>query len=1282
MSLSQQCSHPQRPQTRGTNTSRKYQISISMIDRLIQLFLRNQLITFIVLAMVVGWGILVAPFNWELGWLPRNPVHVDAIPDIGENQQIVFTDWEGRSPQDIEDQVTYPLTVALLGLPEVKTIRSFSMFGFSMVYVIFNEEAEFYWTRSRILEKLNSLPQGTLPEGVQPALGPDATGLGQVFQYTIEGRDAEGNPTGGWDLHELRTVQDYYVKYSLQAVDGVSEVASVGGFVQEYQIDVNPDSMRAYGVTLDQVIEAVQRSNLDVGARTMEINRVEYVIRGLGFIRSLADLEATTVAAMDNVPITLKQIATVGLGPALRRGVLDKEGAEVVGGIVVARYGANPMEVIEEVKKQIERIAPGLPSKTLEDGTVSKLEVVPFYDRTGLILETLGTLNSAIEQQIYITAIVVILMVLQLRSALAISVMMPLTVLMTFIMMKLFGVDANIVALSGIAIAIGTIVDMGIVISENSLRHLEKTPARGLADVKEIVLRSTSEVGSAVFTAVATTVVSFLPVFGMEGPEGKLFKPLAFTKTFALMAAIVLALCILPTVLTWLLGASAPRRMWKYATSALLLAGAILLPIYVEWFPLILGLLMALVAIYGIIREKLSEQVQKRLVWLFNFVVAFVIAVVLAQTWVPLGPEHGILNTIFVLAISWGLLLLAHLFVYYYTGIVRWCVYNKGVFLGTVLLVTTLGFTVWLGVGKVFGWVPESLRKNAVWSAAYHTFPGLGKEFMPSLDEGSFLYMPTVMPHASIGEATEVLSLQNQAIQSIPEVDSVVGKIGRAESALDPAPVSMVETVINYKPEYILDENGRRILFKYDKKAQDFVRDEHGKLIPDAHGRPFRQWREHIRTPADIWEEIVHLAEVPGSTSAPKLQPIETRIVMLQSGMRAAFGVKVYGPDLTTIEKVGLEIEAHLKRVPGIEPATVFADRIVGVPYLEIDINREALARYGLTIGDVQEVIEVAIGGMPITTTVEGRERYPVRIRYARELRDNIEALDGILVPTMGGPQIPLGQLATIRYSRGPEAIKAEDTFLVGYVIFDKKPDVAEVDVVENASHYLNELIATGAWELPAGVSYRFTGAYENQVRAEARLRLLIPLSIILIFLLIYAQFRDVPRALLVFCGIFIAWSGGFILLWFYNQPWFLDFSIAGIEMRQLFQIGPVNLSVAVWVGFLALFGIATDDGVLMTTYLSDAWKSHQPNTIPAIREAVVNGAKLRVRPAMMTTATTVLALIPVLTSTGRGSDVMVPMALPTVGGMTVAILTMLTTPVLFCLVEEIRLKIKTKKSK
>jgi Cu(I)/Ag(I) efflux system membrane protein CusA/SilA len=520
-----------------------------------------------------------------------------------------------------------------------------------------------------------------------------------------------------------------------------------------------------------------------------------------------------------------------------------------------------------------------------------------------------------------------------------------------------------------------------------------------------------------------------------------------------------------------------------------------------------------------------------------------------------------------------------------------------------------------------------------------------------------------------------VLSLQDRAIKAIPEVESVVGKLGRVESPLDPAPISMFETVILYKPEYRTDESGHRIHFRYDRKKGEYVRDENGELIPDEDGRPYRDWREHIRSPDDIWQEILAASEVPGTTSAPKLQPIAARIVMLQSGMRAPMGLKIYGPDLETIDRVGLEIERYLKEVPSIEAAAVFADRIVGKPYLEIHIDRGAIARYGIHIKTVQEIIEVAIGGKRITTTVEGRERYPVRVRYQRELRDSIESLGGILIPASDGTQIPLKQLAAIEYVRGPQVIKSEDTFLVGYVIFDMKPGNAEVDVVEAAARYLQDKQDSGELSIPAGVSYRFTGSYENQVRAEKRLMLIVPLALFIIFIIIYLQFRRVTTTLLVFSGIFVAWSGGFILLWLYGQNWFLDFSIFGTELRDLFQVHTINLSVAVWVGFLALFGIATDDGVLMGTYLTQRFRKDPPGTRDAVRAATIEAAVQRNRPAMMTTATTLLALLPVLTSTGRGSDVMVPMAIPTFGGMTVAILTVFVVPTLFCLIEEIQLE-------
>jgi Cu(I)/Ag(I) efflux system membrane protein CusA/SilA len=1219
----------------------------SFVDKVIRFCLENKLVVWLLILFFVGWGVYVAPFDWELEFWPRNPVSVDAIPDIGENQQIVFTDWPGRSPQDVEDQITYPLTTALLGVPGVKTVRCFSMFGFSSIYIIFSEKEDFYWTRSRVLEKLNSLPEGMLPDGVQPMLGPDATALGQIFWYTLEGRDADGNPTGGWDLDELRSVQDWNVRYALLSSEGISEVASVGGFVKEYQIDVDPDAMRAFDVGLDDIFMAVKNSNVDVGARTIEINRVEYVIRGLGFIKKLADIENTVIKVKDNIPVYVKQVANVSYGPALRRGAIDKGGAEAVGGVVVVRYGYNPLEAIKNVKKKIEEISPGLPSKTLADGAVSKVAIVPFYDRTGLIYETLGTLETAITEEILITIVVVIVMVMHLRSSALISGLLPLTVLICFIAMKTFGVDANIVSLSGIAIAIGTIVDMGIIICENILKHLDEC---GPEDNRlEAIYNAASEVGSAILTAVSTTIVGFLPVFTMTGAEGKLFKPLAFTKTFCLIASIIVALTIIPPAAHVLfIKGGALKKTGRKIIGVVLLACGIATGIMIAWW---MSLIVFAIGVYHLLHERIPK---KAIGWFpvaANIAALAFIGIILTEHWQPLGVEKGMIrNLVFVVGLIGGLMVFFRLFQNGYPKILGWCLRHKLLFLSVPVLIIVLGGFIW---------------------------SGLGKEFMPPLDEGSFLYMPTTMPHASIGEALDIVAKQNEAFQSIPEVDLVVGKIGRAETPLDPAPVSMIETVINYKPEYILDKDGRRVRFRYDRKAKDFVRDNNGNLIEDDSGHPYRQWRDTIRTPNDIWKEIVAAGQIPGTTGAPKLQPIAARVVMLQSGMRAPMGVKVKGPDLKTIEQFGFEIERLLKEVPSVEAPAVIADRVVGTPYLEIDINRQEIARYGVSIRMVQDVIETAIGGERITTTVEGRERYPVRVRYLRELRDQIETLQKILVPTMGEAQIPLVQLAEIRYVPGPQMIKSEDTFLTSYVLFDMKPGYAEVNVVEACQQFLKDKIASGELVVPAGVSYAFAGTYESQVRAQRTLMIVVPLALFIIFLILYLQFRSVITTFMVFSGIIVAWGGGFLMIWAYAQPWFLDVSLFGVNMRQLFQMHPINLSVAIWVGFLALFGIASDDGVVMCTYLEQSFGKVKPTTIPQVHEAVIKAGTRRIRPCLMTTATTILALLPVLTSVGRGSDIMVPMAIPSFGGMTIEILTMLIVPVLYCARKELVLRTK-----
>ncbi|MDY7091605.1 MAG: efflux RND transporter permease subunit [Acidobacteriota bacterium] len=1233
--------------------------------------LKNKLLVALAVLLVLAWGAAVAPFDWQLGALPRDPVPTDAIPDIGENQQIVFTRWMGRSPQDVEDQITYPLTVSLLGLPQVKTIRSYSMFGFSTILIIFEDEVEFYWSRSRILEKLNSLPSGTLPPGVQPALGPDATSLGQIFWYTLEGTGADGEPTGGWDLHELRTIQDWYVRYALMSVSGVSEVASIGGFVQEYQIDVDPDAMRAHGIKLHQVFQAVQRSNIDVGARSIEVNRVEYVIRGLGFIENLEDIEHSVIKMTDNVPIYIKDVGTVHLGPAGRRGALDKGGAEAVGGVVVVRYGENPLATINRLKEKIAEISPGLPKKTLDDDTVSQVRIVPFYDRSGLIYETLGTLSDALIDEIFVTMIVILLMVMHLRSSILISAMLPLSVLMTFIAMKVFGVEANLVALSGIAIAIGSMVTMGIFLCENILKHLENAGPE--ADTLEVVYRAATEVGSAVLTALLTTVISFLPVFTMQAAEGKLFKPLAFTKTFAMVASLIVALAMLPPAAHLLFTVRVRRGTTRRLLLGALAAAGVAVTFLVAWW---MGVILIGAAAIGLGHDEIPAKIRRRLPLVTNFATALVVAVFLTRHWLPLGVDRGFArNLIFVVALIGVLLLLIELYKRSFTTLLRWCLAHKAIFFAASLVVFLLGMMVWRGFDSFFGWLPGGLRTSGPVVAVAEAFPGLGEEFMPPLDEGSFLYMPALMPHASIGEALDVLQKQNSAVAAIPEIKSVAGKLGRVESALDPAPIAMLETIINYLPEYKTDKDGRRVRFAYDEKQGGFLRDEAGELVRDSDGRPFRQWRDHIRTPGDIWTEIVSAAEIPGVTSAPKLQPINARIVMLQSGMRAPMGVKVKGPSLEVIEKVGLQVERFLKEVPSVEAGAVVADRIIGKPYLEIDIDRKAIARHGVDVRAVQSVIEVAIGGKGVTTTVEGRERFPVRVRYLRELRDQIESLEQILVPAADGAQIPMGQLATVEFVRGPQNIKSEDTFLVGYVVFDMKPGFAEVDVVEQCQAYLAAKIESGELELPAGVSFTFAGSYENQLRSAKRLAIVLPIALIAIFFILYFQFKSVSTTLIVFSTIAVAWSGGFMLLWFYAQPWFLDFSVFSTDMRGLFQMQSINLSVAIWVGFLALFGIASDNGVVVASHLEQVFRERRPRTVAEIREATVAGGEGRIRATLMSSAATMLALLPVLTSTGRGADIMVPMAIPSFGGMLLALFTILMVPVLYCAAAELRFR-------
>lgn len=1224
-----------------------------MLNKIIRYFLENRVITILILVLVVVWGISTSPFNWHGGIIPRNPIPVDAIPDIGDNQQIVATEWMGRSPKDIQDQITYPLTTSLLGIPGVKSIRSSSMFGMSFIYIIFDDNIEFYWSRSRILEKLNSLPPGTLPEGVQPALGPDATALGQIYWYTLEGRDpATGKPTGGWNAEELRTIQDYYVKYSLSAAEGVSEVASAGGFVKEYQVELNPDAMRAFNVSVMDIMGAIKKSNLDIGAETMEINKVEYLIRGLGYIKDVSDLEKAVVTVRDGVPVRISDVAFVNIGPGTRRGGLDKEGVEAVGGVVIARYGSNPLEVINNVKDKIKEMAPGLPQKTLPDGTVSKITVVPFYDRTGLIKETIGTLETSLSHEILICIIVIIVLVLNLRASVVIASMLPIAVLSTFIIMRYTGIAANIVALSGIAIAIGVMVDVGVVFVESIIRYMEMPENRGIRKGKamvNLIYKAVSEVSGAIATAMITTIVSFLPVFAMEAQEGKMFSPLAYTKTYALASAFVLGLILLPTLSYILFSVRIDSKRIRKVLNYILIAAGVLLSVLYSSIP---ALGLTAVGLNNLLAHRWKKPGISNYI---NIGIALVVATYfLAEEWLPMGPQKGIIvNLLFVTGCIAIILALLWLLVIYYERILRWCLNNRWKFMLLPIATILCGILIWKRIGQ---------------------------EFMPSLNEGSFLLMPTSMPHTGIEQNLNYIEALDKRLAAIPEVETAIGKWGRVNSALDPAPAQMFENTINYRPEYILNEDGKRERFKVNRKGEYLLRNggtynpadgfrliPADSLIPDRKGDYFRQWRPEIKNTDDIWQQIVNVTHLPGLTSAPKLQPIEARLVMLSTGMRAPMGLKIYGPDLETIEQSGKAIEQALKDVPSVIPSSVFYDRAVGAPYLEIKLNRDNMARYGVNVEDLQEIQSAAVGGMILTKTVEGRERFPVRLRYARELRDNPEALSMLLVPTATGAQIPLKELADIEYARGAQMIQSENTFLVGYVIFDKKQGKAEVDVVKEATKVIEGKIQNGELKLTKGVSYKFAGNYEQQERATARLMIVVPLALLIVLLVLYFQFKTLTASLIHFSGVFVAFAGGFILLWLYGQDWFMNFSLAGVNMRDLFQMHTINLSVAVWVGFIALFGVATDDGVLMGTYIHHVFLEKDPQTRHAIREAVVTAGLKRVRPAAMTTATTLIALLPVLTSTGKGADIMVPMAIPTFGGMLIQSMTMFVVPVFQC---------------
>ena len=1194
-----------------------------MIAALIRWCLRNAFLVVLGVVAAIGVGYYA---------LTRTPV--DAIPDIGEKQVIVFADWPGRSPQDVDNQVTYPLTTSLTGTPGVKTIRSMSGFGFAMVFVIFKDDVDYYWARSRVIERMN-VAQQRLPTGVVPVIGPDATALGQVFWYTVEGE--------GFDLAELRSIQDWYLRYQLHSVEGVSEVASIGGFVKQYQIDVHPDKLRAHRVTLLDVYEAVQKANIDVGAKVIEKNGLEFFIRGVGFIKTVEDLEKVVIRQEKGTPIQVKHVANVTLGPDFRRGALDKAGVEAVGGVVLMRYGENPLQVVQRVKAKVKQLETGLPQKTLADGRVSKVRIVPFYDRTDIVHETVDTLKEALLEEALMASAVILIFLLHLRSTISVLVALPLSVCLCFILMYVFGVDSNIMSLAGLAIAIGDVGDMGIIMTENIYRHIATGDAR--KSHFERVFEGAREVGSAIVTAVSNTLVSFIPVFFLTDQEGKLFRPLAFTKTFAIGASVILALTVVPLVCYFLFQPVKLSRRAIWCT-----AGA-------------LGSVSVLAAHVVFMWAFAGGHYSG---WPMSIVVGVIIALgflrITRERFLPLEKNP----------VSRGIARV-------YAPTLRWILAHKRTFLVAPVTILFVGLSIWLGIGvtlKPIEWLASigahaghprvelsqlrsqtirhsdgSLHRRMLWrkqtEAERHSeiqaglnvvqerriLPGIGREFMPPLDEGSFLYMPSLLPQAGLGPAVEVNARQDMAIASVPEVESVVGKLGRAESALDPAPIGMMESIVILKPE----SEWRHIPVK----------------------RWFSNWPGSLKAPLALFapehrriSKTEILAELQERTAIPGvlptwLQPIQTRLVMLQTGFRAMMGVKIYGSDLREIERIGLQIESLLRNVPGA--TDIVADRIVGKPYLEFEIDRDRIARYGVNIRDVQDVIEIAIGGVNLMESVEGRERYPIRIRYLREFREDIPELEKILLPTSSGAQVPLAQVVTINSVLGPQEIKGERGLLVGYVTMNTR-DRDEVSVVQDAERTLQAALKDGHLMLPPGYYWEWSGQFENQVRATKRMQILAPVCLVIMFVMLYLGFNRWWVAPVIYFNILVCAAGGFVML----------------------ALWGANLSVAVWVGFLVLFGVIDDDGVVMATYLEGIFDKARLSSINDIRDAVVEAGLKRIRPALMTICTTVFGLMPIFWSQGRGSDVMQPMAIPSVGGMLVNILVgIFVVPCVFCAVEE-----------
>jgi len=1077
-----------------------------MINRLIEWSLRNRFLVVCGALFLVAWGFRA---------LYKTPV--DAIPDLSENQVIVFADWPGRSPREVEDQVTYPLSVNLQGLTRVKTVRASSMFGFSFITVIFDEGVDNYFARARVLERLNFLGD-ILPAGAVPRIGPDATGLGWVYQYYLD-VDPGKAPKGGYDLSQLRSVQDWFVRYQLNSVQGVAEVGSVGGFIRQYQIEVSPNKMRVLGVSLQQVLEAVSQNNLNVGGKVIEENGMEFVVRGVGLVESVADLESTVLKESNGVPVYLRDVAEIQVGGEFRRGALDVNGREVVGGVVVMRTGENGLAVIKRVKEKIAKISPSLPPG---------VSIKPFYDRSTLIERSIGTLKRALTEEIILVALAHVVFLWHFRSILIVTLPLPISILISFILMKEFGITSNIMSLSGIAIAIGVLVDAGIVMAENVIRHCERIEAergnRRLSsqEVWQVTLRAAQQVGRPIFFAMLIIILAFVPVFTLHAEEGKLFRPLAFTKTFATIGATLFAVTIVPVLCTFL--------------------------------------------VRGPFRREEDNPVMKRLLR-------------------------------------------------FYDPVLDWALCHRRTVVGTAAGLLALALLLAFGLPRPVIRTLESLRMDGVARAA----SGMGSEFMPTLNEGSLLFMPVLLPSTSLTQIKQLIAWQDKVIKQVPEVVSAAGKLGRAETATDPAPVEMIETTIELKPE--------------------------------------SGWRPGMTKAKLVAELTEKLSQAPGFVPG-FLHPIEGRILMLSTGIRAQVGVKVLGDDLDALTAKALEIEKVIQAIPGA--AGVAASRSQGKPYLEVQVDRVAMARYGLRARDVMDVVETGLGGKNVSTTIEGRNRFPIQVRYQRDARDDIERLADTLVFSPSGRVVPLGLVAGIKRVVGPSEIASENGRLRAFV----QANVQGRDLggfVSEAQRRVAQAI-----KLDPGMTLEWSGQYENQIRAQRTLLVIVPTVLAIIFILLYVVYRSAKEAAHVILAVPFALTGGVFLQYILGY----------------------NFSVAVWVGYIALFGTAIETGIVMVVYLEESLKQKQAHRAGAFNhadliQAVKDGARLRLRPKVMTASTTVASLLPIMWMTSTGSEVMRPLAAPVIGGMFSSFIHILiVTPVLFAWLRERELNLKPAQSR